>query len=75
MLDRRIVLEAKRILAHTDLAVANVSAGLGFSEPSNFNRFFRRIEGRLPTEFRGQLRAAGYGVGTVLATRKRICES
>ncbi|MFJ1913474.1 helix-turn-helix domain-containing protein [Streptomyces sp. NPDC088147] len=52
LLDARITLEAKRLLAYTDLAVAAVSHRLGFSEPTNFGKFFLRRTGRTPAAFR-----------------------
>jgi AraC-like DNA-binding protein len=52
VLDDRIVLEAKRLLVHTDLPAAAISAELGFSEPTNFTKFFARNVGRLPSQFR-----------------------
>lgn len=48
----RIVLEAKRLLAHTDLAVAAIGDRLGFDEPTNFSKFFKREEACTPAEFR-----------------------
>lgn len=48
----RIALEAKRLLAHTTLSVASVSDQLGFDEPTNFIKFFRRTVGQPPGEFR-----------------------
>lgn len=53
----RVVLEAKRLLTHTDLSVAQVSYSLGFDEPTNFNKFFTRRVGRTPGEFRKAPRA------------------
>ncbi len=50
------VMEAKRLLARTDLSVAQVAAGLGFADPAYFCRFFRRESGQTPGQFR---RAAG----------------
>jgi AraC family transcriptional activator of pobA len=47
-LDERIVLEARRQLATSDVSVAALSARLGFSEPSNFVKFYRRMTGRTP---------------------------
>jgi len=52
LIQQRVALEAKRILAHTDLPVKEVSTQLGFSESTNFVKFFRRAAGELPTAFR-----------------------
>ncbi|MER5789874.1 helix-turn-helix transcriptional regulator [Streptomyces sp. NPDC001980] len=52
LIDARVTLEAKRLLAHTDLPVAAVSHRLGFSEPTNFGKFFTRETGRTPGAFR-----------------------
>ncbi|MBW4717924.1 helix-turn-helix domain-containing protein [Saccharothrix obliqua] len=54
-LDRRIVLEARRLLAHTDLPAAAVGARLGFADPANFFKFFRHRAGVAPGEFRSSL--------------------
>jgi AraC-like DNA-binding protein len=51
-IDERVALEAKRLLAHTTLHVAEIATRLGFSEPTNFVKFFRRSTGVLPTDFR-----------------------
>jgi AraC-like DNA-binding protein len=50
----RIVLEAKRLLAHTTLPVAAVGDRLGFAEATNFVKFFRRETGMPPGEFRAR---------------------
>lgn len=48
----RINLEAKRLLAHTDLPVALIAEKLGFDEATNFSKFFKRETGCTPAEFR-----------------------
>lgn len=50
--DARVALQAQRLLAHTDLPVATIGRGLGFSEPTNFGKFFVRETGRTPGDFR-----------------------
>ncbi|WP_231601962.1 AraC family transcriptional regulator [Salinibacterium sp. NG253] len=55
LLDERLMLEAKRLLAHTDGTVASISTALGFSEPTNFTKFFERVVGTSPAEFRRSL--------------------
>ncbi len=59
VLDERVTLEARRLLAHTDRPVGSIGRQLGFSEPSNFNKFFRRTSGELPAEMRARLRKSG----------------
>ena len=56
-IDLRLVLEAKRLLVHSQATVVQISHQLGFSEPTNFVKFFRRLAGRTPQQFR----AAGTG--------------
>ena len=54
----RIVLEAKRLLVHTDLPVATIAEKLGFDEATNFSKFFRREVEGTPAAFRRRQRAA-----------------
>lgn len=51
----RVSLEARRLLAHTEMPVAVIGYELGFDDSSNFTKFFRRGVGCTPIEFR-----AGY---------------
>jgi len=53
-LDARVTLEAKRLLARTDLAVAAIGRAVGFGEPSNFGKFFAREAGMTPGTFRAK---------------------
>lgn len=57
-LHRRLLLEAKRNLVYTTMTIAQISDLLGFSEVAYFSRFFRRLEGVSPREFR-QRHASG----------------
>lgn len=52
LIDARVILEAKRLLAHSDLPVAVIGRRLGFTEPTNFGKFFARITGQSPGVFR-----------------------
>ncbi|MGK5629420.1 helix-turn-helix domain-containing protein [Streptomyces sp. URMC 123] len=45
-------LEAKRLLASTDLTVSRVAREVGFADPAYFCRFFRRETGATPGQFR-----------------------
>ena len=51
-IDQRVLLEGRRLLAHTRLSAGEVAQRLGFSELTNFIKFFRRNSGESPAEFR-----------------------
>lgn len=52
----RRLLDAKRLLMHSDLSISEVGYRLGFRDPSYFSRFFRRYESATPAEFRSRIR-------------------
>lgn len=52
VLTGRLVLEAKRLLVHTERPAAAISAQLGFSEPTNFTKFFIHNTTQTPSAFR-----------------------
>ena len=54
LIDTRVVLEAKRLLAHSDLPVASIGLQLGFTEPTNFGKFFVQETTLTPGSFRDQ---------------------
>jgi AraC-like DNA-binding protein len=56
LVDDRVALEAKRLLAESNLGVAEIAARLGFTEPTNFGRFFARTVGTSPGHFRAASR-------------------
>lgn len=56
LIDERVLLEARRLLAHTDLSVARVGEAVGFDDPSNFGAWFRLRAGQTPAAFRAVAR-------------------
>ncbi len=52
VIDERVVLEHKRLLAHTEISVKELAARTGFAEPTNLVKFFRHHTGMTPLEFR-----------------------
>lgn len=52
----RLILEAKRLLFHKNLSVKEIAFHLGFEDPSYFNRFFKRLTGHTPVEYRNTFR-------------------
>jgi AraC family transcriptional activator of pobA len=56
LIDARLALEAKRLLAHSDAPVAGIARELGFRDASYFGRFFRRHATQSPGAFRAAIR-------------------
>jgi AraC family transcriptional activator of pobA len=52
----RIVLEARRLLFHTNNSLKEIAFDLGFSDASYFNRFFKRETGTTPAGYRTNIR-------------------
>ena len=55
-IDRRVILEARRLLAHSDRSAEQIAAQLGFSSATNFSKFFRQRAGASPIAFRADVR-------------------
>jgi AraC-like DNA-binding protein len=55
-IDRRVILEARRLLAHSDRSAAQIATQLGFSSATNFSKFFRQRTGASPIAFRADVR-------------------
>lgn len=58
LLHARVMLEAQRDLTYTTLSVKQVALGLGFGDAGYFTRFFQRLSGRTPTQWRGEAHGA-----------------
>lgn len=52
----RIILEAKRLLFHTNKSLKEITYELGFSDASYFNRFFKRETAMTPAAYRNNIR-------------------
>jgi len=57
IMHERQLLEAKRLLTYTSMTIYEMSELLGFSDPTNFTRLFRRRVGISPKAFRDRLKA------------------
>ncbi|MGW1561135.1 helix-turn-helix transcriptional regulator [Streptomyces sp. NPDC002144] len=55
-IDRRVVLEAKRLLAHSDQTAARIADRLGFSSATHFSKYFHQRTGQTPITFRDTVR-------------------
>lgn len=56
LIRHRRLLDAKRLLLHSDLSVSEIGYQIGFQDPSYFSRFFRRYADETPAEFRQAIR-------------------
>jgi AraC-like DNA-binding protein len=54
LIRQRILLEAKRLLAHSTMSISEIAFQLGFEDNSYFGRYFRRYTRLTPGEFRQQ---------------------
>lgn len=52
MIDNRIILEAKRMLIHSNKNIKEIAYHLGFSEPLYFSAYFKKHTGVTLTQFR-----------------------
>lgn len=51
-IQERILLEARRMLFYTDKDVSEIGFELGFQDVQSFSRFFKKQEGKSPTDYR-----------------------
>jgi AraC-like DNA-binding protein len=63
--EERIVAEAKRMLSETSMSIAEISHTLTFQDATNFTKFFKRVEGKSPDEYRRCWGAEVRSVGVV----------
>jgi AraC-like DNA-binding protein len=52
VIKNRIILEAKRLLAHTSLTAKEIAYNLGYDDPAYFSRLFMTKTGESPSSFR-----------------------
>jgi len=54
-IQQRIVLEAKRQAAYSDVSMKEIAYGLGFDDVAHFSKFFKNVSGSSFTDFRKDL--------------------
>jgi AraC family transcriptional regulator, transcriptional activator of pobA len=52
LIDEMILMEAKAHLMHSSLSVAEIAYSLNFSDPSHFNKFFKKLSNCTPLQYR-----------------------
>ena len=60
VLHARLLLQAQRELAYTNLAIKQVAFELGFQDAAYFTRFFKRLAGQGPAAWRSAQRVAAF---------------
>lgn len=55
MIEARIMREARRNLAYTNLGISTIAYSLGYADPAYFTRVFKRDAGLSPKAFRAQI--------------------
>jgi len=55
LIRERVILEAKRLLLHSEISVAEIADRLGFEDPAYFSRCFKKHTSRSPIDFRQSL--------------------
>ncbi len=52
LIDDRVLLEAKRLLVHSSISIKEIAFELGFEEPTNFIKYFKKHNSTTLSEFR-----------------------
>lgn len=60
IIQERILLEAKRLLFHSQLSIKEIAFALGYEDPSYFNRIFKQKVDLTPAGFRANIREKYY---------------
>lgn len=55
LISEQVILEAKRYILHTDKSISEISHALKFTDPSHFNKYFKKRTGQTPQHFRASL--------------------
>jgi len=58
IINDRVLLESKRVLAHTNQSIKEIAFSLGFEEPTNFIKYFKKNTDKTPVEFRTEFTSA-----------------
>lgn len=57
VMQQKVIAEAKRLLINEDISAQEIAYELGYSDPTNFNKFFLKRAGMTPRQFRLQQRS------------------
>ena len=54
IITEEIILESKRLLVHEVMSIKEISYAVGFEEPNNFTKFFKKYTGISPNQFKAE---------------------
>ncbi len=76
VIERRLLLEARRYLTFSSLSIKEIASLLGYADPGYFNRMFRREIGTAPGRFRRYQKNKGnQAAASISASRSEITSS
>jgi AraC-like DNA-binding protein len=52
IIEERVLIEVKRLIIHTEKNIKEIGHTLGFTDPTNFNKFFKKYTNTTPADFR-----------------------
>ncbi len=58
IIQKRVVLEANRLIKYSEMQNQEIAFELGFEDPSHFSRYYKKVQGYSPNEFRSKLKTA-----------------
>ena len=67
IISNRVIQEARRYLAFSNASIKEIAAALGFEDSAYFFRFFRRMTGDTPTDYRNRVRRVNLENGSAPA--------
>ena len=54
LIHARLFTDARQMLETSGLQIAEISVHLGFDDPAYFSRFFKRLTGKSPRQYRAE---------------------
>ena len=68
----RIMLEARRLLTHSENSIAQIAYDLNFEDNSYFGRFFKKYSGSTPVKFRMEVKKDTFAVDDSTSSQSKL---